>query len=29
MGPRHEATKALLSAAGRDLLFELTTPETA
>lgn len=29
MGPRHEVTKALLSAAGRDLLFELTTPETA
>ena len=29
MGPRHEATKALLNAAGRDVLFELTTPETA
>ena len=29
MGPRHPATKALLDAAGRDLLFELTTPETA
>ena len=29
MGPRHDATKALLNAAGRDVLFELTTPETA
>ncbi len=29
MGPRHEATKALLAAAGRDVLFQLTTPETA
>ena len=27
MGPRHDATKALLNAAGRDVLFELTTPE--
>ncbi len=29
MGPRHEATKTLLAAAGRDVLFTLTTPETA
>jgi peptide/nickel transport system ATP-binding protein len=29
MKPQHEATQALLRAAGRDLLFDMTKPETA